>query len=221
MTRAFFATAALSLALALPNAMTAQSLTDLVSPQDGGTAGQSSTPAPQPETGSQSSGLSTGAALADGGVAVGENYQRGVYGDWTLTCVKTGQPAEPCRLSQFLQDQTGGTVARIEIFPTNEASIVAGAAVLAPLGTLLPRGVRIAFSEEAVKMYPFLVCNQESCIAEFGLLSNEVDEMKAGSSLEVVVVAAAAPDAPVRLTLSLSGFTAAYNEFETLTAGLF
>ena len=58
-------------------------------------------------------------------------------------------------------------------------------------------------------------------IAEFALLPEEIDAMKAGASAEIIVVAATATETPVRLTLSLAGFTAAYGEFETLTAGLF
>ena len=222
MTRAFFIVAALSLALCAPLSVGAQSLTDLVSPENGGTAGQ---PRPQqqaqqaPAAGAPS--LSTGVPLEDGGVVVGENYERGVFDDWTLTCVKTARAAEPCRLAQNLTDETGGSVARMEIFPTPEAGIAAGAAVLAPLGTLLTRGVRMRISDGEMKLYPFIVCNRESCIAEFALLPEEIDAMKAGATAEIIVVAATAAETPVRLTLSLAGFTAAYDEFDTLTAGLF
>ncbi|MCV6595677.1 MAG: invasion associated locus B family protein [Mangrovicoccus sp.] len=219
MTRSFLAIAAFSLALAMPVAGQAQSLTDLVSPQNGGTAGQPR-PAQQAQN-SGSSGLSTGTALNDGGVAVGESYERGTFGDWQLTCVKTGQPAEPCRLSQNLTDETGGSVARIEIFPTNDPNLSAGAAVLAPLGTLLPRGVRMSIADGPVKMYPFIICNRESCISEFGLLADEVAAMKSGASGQITLVAAAAVETPVDVKLSLSGFTKAYEEFEKLTAGLF
>jgi len=218
MTRAFIALVALSLTLTLPVSAQAQSLTDLVSPKDGGTAGQAR-PAQQAQGGS--SNLSTGTALQDGGVAVGESYQRGVFGDWNLTCVKTGKAGEPCRLSQNLTDEGGGSVARIEIFPTNDPSIAAGAAILAPLGTLLPRGVRMSIADGPVKMYPFLICNRESCISEFGLLAEEVDAMKSGDKGQITLVAAAAVETPVEVTLSLKGFTKAYKEFEKLTAGLF
>ena len=222
MTRALFAVAALSLALCAPMSSSAQSLTDLVSPENGGTAGQprAQQPAPEapPEGGPR---LSTGIPLEDGGVVIGESYERGTFNDWSLTCVKTGRDAEPCRLSQNLSDESGGSVARMEIFPTADAGIAAGAAVLAPLGTLLTRGVRMKLSDGETKLYPFIVCNRESCIAEFALLPEEIEAMKAGASAEIIVVAATAGETPVRLTLSLQGFTAAYGEFETLTAGLF
>lgn len=222
MTRAYIAAAAFLFALSIPLQGSAQSLTDLVSPQNGGTAGQA--PAQQSAQQAPPAGgprLSTGTPLADGGVAVGETYERGVFESWQLSCVKTDQAAEPCRLSQNLLDQNGGPVARIEIFPTNDEGIAAGAAVLAPLGTLLPRGVRMSISGGPVKLYPFIVCNRESCIAEFGLLPEEIAAMKGGATAEITVVAATANPAPVRLTLSLNGFTAAFTEFETQTSGLF
>jgi len=61
------------------------------------------------------------------------------------------------------------------------------------------------------RRYPFTFCNAAGCVARVGFTQAEVDQLKRGISARLRLVPAAAPDQEVLLTMSLSGFTAAFD----------
>lgn len=150
---------------------------------------------------------------ADG---LGSTYSAGTFEAWDQRCVKSGTEADPCQLYQLLKDKAGTSVAEITIFnlpPGGEA--VAGATFIAPLETLLTEGLTMQIDGAKPKAYPFAFCGQIGCVVRLGLTSGELDALRKGNAITVVIVPFVAQDETVTLTVSLKGFTAGY---EAVTA---
>ena len=143
----------------------------------------------------------------------GEIYLAGNKGDWNVRCV-TANPGEidKCEIQQLLFLNENSPIADISIFKLPEGErAVAAANVMVPLETLLTKKFRFAFSEEAVKEFPYSFCNQNGCLVRMGLLEEDIEAMKKGSSSELSITHISSPDASINLSLSLNGFTAAFD----------
>lgn len=141
---------------------------------------------------------------------------RDTFGDWEVRCSPEG---DECFLYQLAVDSESNPVAEFSVLKLpagNEA--VAGATVVSPLGTLLPEGVRIQIDSGEARQYPFAWCSQVGCFSRFALAQTSIDAMKRGRAGKVTLVSVGAPDQPVVLDLSLSGFTAAYDSLEVPVA---
>lgn len=143
----------------------------------------------------------------------GEIYLAGNKGDWNVRCV-TANPGEidKCEIQQLLFLNENSPIADISIFKLPEGErAVAAANVMVPLETLLTKKFRFAFSEESVKEFPYSFCNQNGCLVRMGLLEEDVEAMKKGSSSELSITHISSPEASINLSLSLNGFTAAFD----------
>ena len=143
----------------------------------------------------------------------GEIYLAGNKGDWNVRCIASN-PGEidKCEIQQLLFLNENTPVADISIFklPDGERAIAA-ANVMVPLETLLTKKFRFAFSEDSVKEFPYSFCNQNGCLVRMGLLEEDIVAMKKGSSSELSITHISSPDASINLSLSLNGFTAAFD----------
>lgn len=143
---------------------------------------------------------------------VGDTYVADVQGDWEIRCVRAEDGQDPCQLYQLLQDENGNAVAEIGMFALPEGQqAAAGATIITPLETLLMQQITIAVDGGAAKRYPFTFCSQIGCFARVGFTADEVAAFKRGRQATMTIFPAAAPDQPVNLTISLSGFTAGYD----------
>ena len=194
-----FLALALSLALAAP--VLAQTTT---APAEG-------TPATEtPATGEDlaKAGISMGETV-DG---VGSTYIKETFGDWQLSCVRTEVGVDPCQLYQLMQDDQGNSVAEINLFNLPKGSqAAAGASIVTPLETLLTAQVTMRVDAGQAKRYPFTLCASMGCIARVGFTEAEVNAFKRGNKATFVIVPAMLPDEQVEITMSLTGFTAAYD----------
>jgi invasion protein IalB len=162
----------------------------------------------QPETTAED-GLALGEPL---GPQVGEPYEREVFGDWALRCIKAEEgERDPCNLYQLLTNDDGVAVAEFNLFPLPEGQrAAAGATVVVPLETLLTEQLTIAVDGQNARIYPITFCNRAGCVARIGFTQAEVDQFKRGSVATVRLVPAVAPDTEVVLDVSLTGFTAGF-----------
>ncbi|MGR3804765.1 invasion associated locus B family protein [Marinibacterium profundimaris] len=151
------------------------------------------------------------------GPAVGQRYVKETHGDWNLACIRTDTDNDPCSLVQVLLDDTDNAVAEVSLFRLEGAQAVAGATVIVPLETFLPGQLTISVDGGAAKRYNYQFCNQVGCIAQIGLTQADVDAFKAGRSATVTLVPAPAPDQPINLTMSLSGFTAGFDVVDVVS----
>jgi len=123
--------------------------------------------------------MGTPEAAADG---IGSTYVKANFETWEQRCVRTESGADPCQLYQLLKDGSGNSVAEIGLFTLPAGGeAVAGAAIIAPLETLLTAGLRIGVDDAQPKVYPFTFCSQVGCVARVGFTAAEVDGFKKGA----------------------------------------
>ena len=160
------------------------------------------------------SSLSTGTPVGSAEPQVGQAYLKEKTGDWELRCLKTEDGNDPCQIYQLLLDENQSPVVEVNMFPLPETSqIPAGAMIVAPLGTLLNEGLTLSVDGGDARRYPFEFCNQGGCVARVGFTEAELAKFKAGNAATVRLAPAnTAPGTEVVLNMSLTGFTAGFNQ---------
>ncbi|MEM1431901.1 MAG: invasion associated locus B family protein [Pseudomonadota bacterium] len=150
---------------------------------------------------------------------IGEPYVLDVSGDWQISCIRTELEHDPCGMVQLLEDQSGNPVARIRLVNIpGGGQAAAGANVVTPLETLLSREISLSVDGSSERLYGFTYCTPASCVANVGFTEAEVDQFRRGNAAQITIFALQAPDVPVRLEMSLSGFTAGYTRVTELNA---
>ncbi|NNE87275.1 MAG: invasion associated locus B family protein [Silicimonas sp.] len=164
-----------------------------------------------PADGNSAAGLSTGTPV-ETGPQVGDTYVAEKIQDWELRCIRADGGKDPCQLYQLLKDAEGNSVAEFSLFNLPEGGeALAGATIITPLETLLTAQLRLGVDGGQGKRYPYSFCSNVGCFARVGFTAEDIDRFKKGSSAQVVIVPAAAPQDTVDLSVSLSGFTAGWN----------
>lgn len=149
--------------------------------------------------------------------AVGQPYTAEKIGDWDLRCVKTEDGNDPCQMYQLLSDDTEAPIAEVSLFRLPEGGRAqAGATIVVPLETSLQQQITITVDTGKARRYPFSFCNQVGCYARIGLTADDINAFKRGNAAKVTIVPVAAPDQKVNVTLSLSGFTAAFDKVSVI-----
>lgn len=137
---------------------------------------------------------------------------REVHGDWEIRCDGAGSN---CFLYQLMLNEQGTPIAELSLVKLPVGSeAVAGATVVAPLGTLLTRGVTFSIDGQNATQYPFSWCTAPGCFARFGLTDLLVNTMQAGNQVEITLFPYTNPGAPFAVNASLTGFTAAFEALE-------
>ncbi|WP_111404996.1 MULTISPECIES: invasion associated locus B family protein [Meridianimarinicoccus] len=150
----------------------------------------------------------------------GQPYQLGRFNDWDVRCLRVEDgTTDPCEMHQLLRGPEGNATAEINLFLLERDDVPAGATIVTPLETLLTQGLRLNVDGAEGKTYPFQLCNRQGCVAQIGFTPEEIETMKGGTEAEVTVRPAAAPETPVRLTISLAGFTAAHEALTVAALG--
>lgn len=145
---------------------------------------------------------------------VGQPYIQAEHQDWAIRCIKAGQGTDPCVLNQLLLDETDNPVAEINFIPLQGQEAAAGGTFIAPLETDLVMGLGVTIDQGQTRGYPFNVCTaRDGCVARIGFTSQELGEFKRGSQAIVSLLPYGAdPENPIQLSMSLSGFTAGFDE---------
>ncbi|MEM5475095.1 invasion associated locus B family protein [Pacificibacter sp. AS14] len=166
---------------------------------------------PAPSEGAASiPGLSTGTPIDDTD-GIGQPYTLEQHGDWNINCLKAPEgQADPCSMFQLLLDEKENPVAEISLFHFGNGGIEAAATVTVPLDTLLTEQLTLTVDGANGRRYPFAVCSPTGCQARFGLVEDDVALLKKGATATLTIVPYAAPDVKVPVSVSLTGFTAAY-----------
>ncbi|WP_126155291.1 invasion associated locus B family protein [Paracoccus haematequi] len=152
------------------------------------------------------------AADADAGPQVGQYYAKETHQDWTTRCIKAEQGKDPCELYQLLKDGEGNSVAEMTLIPLRNGEVAAGATLIAPLETDLIQGLGFAVGTAEPRGYPFNFCAPVGCVSRMGFTAAELDALKRGANATVTLLPFGGDrENPVRLTLSLAGFTAAFD----------
>lgn len=149
-----------------------------------------------------------------------EPYVKETFQDWRVICLKLPDGEESCNLQQLLKDANDNPVAQVSLAPLPPAAAprAAGVEIATPLQTLLSEDLKLAIDTSAATVYRFTFCSPQACHARFALSADEIKAFKAGKAAKVTIVPLAAPDQTVDLTMSLAGFTAAYDKVAELNA---
>ena len=186
--------------------------------QDSGTAQTDGTATQQ-----DSGGANGGAAkdLNMGKKVQDPSYIKETFGDWQIKCFSNeteDKSDDMCQMYQLLHEDSGNPVAEVSIYRLPDGNpAAAGATLVVPLGTLLPREVMMRVDDNPAKRYPYSFCTVVGCVARVGLAKEDVDMLKGGAVATLTIVPAQAPDKSVDIKMSLKGFTDAYNNASVLS----
>lgn len=188
--------------------------------QDTEAAPDAATEAPAAEAPAPDAPAATDAAPATGEAAAPAQelleVVKATHGDWEVRCNPEGAD---CFIYQLAMDSENNPVAEFSLVRLADgAEPAAGVTVVSPLGTLLPAGVELQIDDGLAERHPFTWCSQVGCFARFGVDAAAISSMKAGQVAKAVLVSVAAPDRPLLLEVSLTGFTAAYDSLEPVPA---
>lgn len=159
----------------------------------------------------------TAEETADAGPKLGEYYAKTTHQDWTIRCIKSDRENDPCELYQLMKDSDGNSVAEMTMIPLKNSDVAAGATLVAPLETDLIKGLGFVVDSGKGRGYPFSFCAPVGCVSRMGFTAAELNQLKRGGKATVSLLPFGAdPAKPVELNLSLSGFTAAFDELSKL-----
>ena len=135
-------------------------------------------------------------------------FVREAFGDWETRC---NPEKTNCFMYQLARDNTANPVAEVSIVALPDAAeAFAGATVVTPLGTLLTEGLVVQVDSGQGRRYDYSFCNRSGCFARFGMEEGFVNNLKRGAVARMQILSVGAPDRPVVLEVSLTGFTAAF-----------
>jgi invasion protein IalB len=182
------------------------------------TATDTAPDAPATETNADLSVLDTGETVQEQPAKPVDNtYVKTSHGDWDIQCLRVNEGPEPCQMYQLLQDESGGNVAEVSIFRLkNGGQIAAGGTFIVPLQTLLTEKLNVRVDTGQAKRYEFSFCTTVGCYSRVGFTAEDVAAFRRGNVANVTIVPALAPEQRVTVKMSLSGFTAAFDEITAL-----
>jgi len=134
------------------------------------------------------------------------------YGAWEVACAESGGN---CAMAQIGNDASGTPVLEMVIRKLKEPLEADGRTatavldVITPLGVVLTSGLSMSIDGGRSEAAPFQICTEQGCLVREPIDAELVGRLKAGGNAKVTVVAANQGD--VSSTISLSGFTKAFN----------
>lgn len=136
---------------------------------------------------------------------------RETHGDWEVRCAD----ANRCYMMQVRRDDAGRPLLLLRVrklgepVTSNGQTYVAEAELFTRLGFFLPAGIIMQVDQGKQERIPFERCLQNGC-GSLPLFSQPiVDRLKAGGAANFTMFVQ--PGRPTGVSISLSGFTAAYN----------
>jgi len=138
---------------------------------------------------------------------------RATYGDWEVRCVSETEcvMTQLHRRSEQSADAVFTVVKSGGLTGTDGQTFESFAEIVVPLGVYLPGGLGLKVDNQPAKAAPFERCIDEGCVVRAPISSTMLANLKAGGTVNIVIFGA--PEQPVQIPMSLSGFTAAYDSF--------
>jgi len=144
------------------------------------------------------------AALPGGASALSE-----MHGSWSVNC-SVGEKGKDCGFSQSAGNpQTGSTLVALDL--AAPAANRAEGMLLTAFGLRLDAGVQLGIDGQPLgAARPFLTCISSGCLVPMAFEDVELSALKVGQKLDVTGIKVD-DGKPVTVSLSLAGFTAAYD----------
>lgn len=144
----------------------------------------------------------------------GGELQRVTHGAWEVACASNGQ----CAMAQIGTDAEGTPVLEMVIrklpepLAVGDQTAVAVLDVVTPLGVVLTDGLGMTIDGGRTESAPFQICTEQGCLVREPIDSDLVARLKRGANAVIAMVAA--NQGLVESSLSLSGFTRAYDSIK-------
>ena len=118
------------------------------------------------------------------------------------------EPMRVCEMRQELrQAQSNQRVLTVALQPADDEG--ANITLVAPFGLLLSEGISISVADNDLLSVPFRTCLPGGCIGQAQVSQSVIAQLVAGDEARVSMVTNA--EQPLAVTVSLIGFTAAWN----------
>ncbi|RFC64556.1 invasion associated locus B family protein [Fulvimarina endophytica] len=132
------------------------------------------------------------------------------HGAWGIVCsTPAGAPGEQCLMRQVVlppdRREIGFSVSILHLADGTGTILRARA----PLGIILPNGLRLHIDGEFIGITPFLRCFDTGCIADVALDEALTEKLSKGQ--EATFSFFQTPEEGIGIPVSLDGFTAAYD----------
>lgn len=139
-----------------------------------------------------------------------EQEVREKHGAWEIICIKG---TDNCSMRQIGKSAKGEdallvTISKVTAKAKDGSAIPATAEIMAPLGVLLPAGIRVQVDSGKVRGTGFQVCIPVGCLAQDAVSQEFLGDLKGGSTAKMMLVLPGQGE--VSVNISLSGFTKAF-----------
>lgn len=157
-------------------------------------------------------GLAGTAVAQDDAQQAEDNIKTQTYQDWEVRCPESGDK-DQCEMTQLVKSpKSGKPIMRVVMgYPPQIDS--AAMIFILPLGTRLAPGVKLSVDGSQAGRFPFQICLEQGCRADFPLKNDLLSKMKRGNHANVAIVGPEGDD--INLKISLQGFTAASQAIES------
>jgi invasion protein IalB len=147
---------------------------------------------------------------ADNGVYVADTFD-----DWQVQCRPVDGAADACRMVQAVMDENANQVSQVTVqaLPAGQVA-VAAVTFAAPLETFLPGGMTISVDDGPALQLPFEYCTPTGCFARVFINDDQLDSFIKGGKVAMSLVPLANRNTLVKVSASLKGFTAAFEQLE-------
>lgn len=141
------------------------------------------------------------------------------YQDWVVNCQQLRQEDETevgnCTMSQELRQANNNQLVLLVSITLAMNGNAPGATIVAPFGLDLSQGVGMVISGNDIATVPFTTCLPAGCIAKMNLEPAILDKLQSGENAQVVVLPRQSAN-PLLISISLAGFTQAWNRLNDL-----
>jgi len=152
------------------------------------------------------------AAFAQSALPNGASTLQETYQDWRVACNVTDK-APVCAISQDQTQQNGQRLLAVEMQMRTDGSAIA--TLLLPFGIILDSGVTPNVDDQPpLKAVRFRTCLPTGCIASLPVDSATLAKLRAGSRLNLKVIADGGKE--LSFQVSLHGFSAALDRIAAL-----
>lgn len=142
--------------------------------------------------------------------AVGQNPHGKIFGDWRVRCNSAAGAPSKCQMFQnVVVKETGQPVLQAVVGYIENVAPPVGVFTL-PLGVYLPPGLTLQVDKGQTYEMAIEMCGRNGCRVRFSIDDALLGTFKAGSIAEVAFHSGNRK--PVKIPLSLKGFTAALGQ---------
>lgn len=150
--------------------------------------------------------LGAGAIALSAAPATAQGVVKSVHGEWQIRCdTPPGAQSEQCVLLQSVRAEDRPNVGLTVIVLKTADGKSRLLRVLAPLGVILTKGLRLVIDDQdVVGPAPFIRCLPNGCIAEGELTDQMISRLKSGKS--ALFIFFETEEEGIGVPLSLNGF---------------